>query len=158
MDSQLIIAILLTLLPLIELRGGLPVAIQYAISHNVSVWPVFFAILILNILLIFPIFLFLDYLHHTFIKFKPYEKFFNFFLKRARKKADKVEEKMSTLGFLALTLFVAIPLPLTGAYTGCLVAWLLDLDRKKSIIAIALGVIIAAIIIFLASLGFFSLF
>ena len=55
-------------------------------------------------------------------------------------------------------LFVAVPLPGTGAWSGCLVSWLLGLDRKKSILAISLGVIIAGLIILFASLGVFSLF
>ena len=155
MDLQLIISILLTLMPLIELRGGMPVAIQYAISHNYPIWFVFILIVIVNILIIPIVFLFLDYLNKFFLKFNFYQKFFNFFLERARKKAEKVEKQMKVWGFLALAIFVGIPLPLTGAYTGCLIAWILNLDRKKSILAISAGVVIAAVLVFLASLGLF---
>jgi uncharacterized membrane protein len=60
---------------------------------------------------------------------------------------------MKNLGFLALALFVAIPLPMTGAWTGALIAWLLGLKRWKSFIAIAFGVIIAGILVTLISVG-----
>ena len=53
------------------------------------------------------------------------------------------------MGFLALTLFVGIPLPGTGAWTGCLIAWILGLNRKKSVLSITLGVVIASILVIL---------
>ena len=73
------------------------------------------------------------------------------------RKVDKFEKRHKLLGFAALTLFVAIPLPGTGAWSGSLVSWLLDLDRKKSIISIALGILIAGVIICLATLGLLNL-
>ena len=76
-------------------------------------------------------------------------------LERIRRKADKLEKKMDNWGFLALALFVAVPLPGTGAWTGTLVAWVLGLERWKSFLAIALGVTIAGLIILFASLGIF---
>jgi len=79
-------------------------------------------------------------------------------VKRFQKKVDKFEKRYETLGFLALVLFVSIPLPGTGAWTGCLISWSLGLDRKKSIIVISLGVLIAGIIILLGTLGFINLF
>ena len=75
-----------------------------------------------------------------------------------QKKVDKFEKKYNTTGFLALMIFVAIPLPGTGAWTGCLISWFLDLDRKKSLLYISLGVLIAGIITTLASLGIINIF
>jgi uncharacterized membrane protein len=150
---KLIIAILLTLVPLIELRLGLPLAITYAIEEGISVWPIFLLIVLLNILLIFLVFFFLDYFHEHLIKWKFYRKIFGKVLKRIQKKVDKFEKRQGKWGFLALTLFVSVPLPGTGAWSGCLVSWILGLERKKSILAIALGVIIAGTIIFFATLG-----
>ena len=60
--------------------------------------------------------------------------------------------------FIALVLFVAVPLPGTGAWSGSLVSWVLGLDRGKSILAIALGVLIAGLLIFLGMFGFISFF
>tara|TARA_Y100000310_G_scaffold329841_1_gene400406 strand:+ start:89 stop:370 length:282 start_codon:yes stop_codon:yes gene_type:complete len=89
---------------------------------------------------------------------KIYRNIFDKFLERFQKKVDKFERKYESLGFLALILFVAIPLPITGVWTGCLASWLLGLDRKKSILAIALGVIIAGVLVLLGTLGVINLF
>ncbi|MFH1500650.1 MAG: small multi-drug export protein [archaeon] len=155
--TQLIIAIILTILPIFELRAGLPIAIDYALKSGISVSLIFLLIIIVNVLTIFFIFFFLDYLHGHFMKIKHYRKVFAYFLRRVRNKVDRVERKMGAYQFLALALFVAIPLPGTGAWTGCLISWVLGMKRKQSIASISLGVLIAGIIILALSLGFFSL-
>ncbi|MAH43476.1 ligand-binding protein SH3 [archaeon] len=155
MDFQIIIGLLLTILPIFELRGGLPVIVEYAVRNNVSIWPWFILVLILNIFIIFFIFWFLDTLHERLMNTRFYRKIMDRYLSKIRKKADKLEKKMDNLGFLALALFVAVPLPGTGAWTGTLVAWVLGLERWKSFLAIALGVSIAGLIILFASLGIF---
>ena len=158
MDLRLLYAIILTIFPGTELRLGLPVAMLYAQDNGVSLILIFLLIVLINILLIFFIFFFLDHLHKWLMKFELYEKFFKASLKRFQKRVDKFEKRHATLGFLALTLFVAIPLPGTGAWSGSLISWILGLDRKKSILAIALGVLIAGLLIFLGVLGFMSFF
>ncbi len=157
MDTQLIIAIFLTIAPVFELRGGLPIAIQYALSNNYSIFPIFLIILALNILVIFPILFFLDFFHENLMNFKPYKKTIGKYLEHAQKKADKVEHQMGSWGYLSLALFVGVPLPGTGAWTGSIIIWLLDLDRKKAIPAVATGVCIAGIAILIGTLGFFNL-
>lgn len=158
MDFRLIYALILTILPISELRGGLPLAIIYAIENNIPIIFIFSLVILLNILVIFFIFYFLDNLHNVFMKFRFYKKFFEFYIKKFQKKVDKFEKRYKTLGFFALVLFVAIPIPITGAWSGCLVSWALDLDRRKSIVAISLGVLIAGIIVLLGTLGFINLF
>ena len=158
MDLRILYSVILTLMPISELRIGLPVAITYALDHGISIALVFSIIVLLNILLIFFIFWFLDNLHHVFMRSRLYRRGFSIFLERFQGKVDKFEKKYAVLGFLALTLFVAIPLPGTGAWTGSLLAWLLGLDRKKSILSIAAGVVIAGLLVLLATLGFISLF
>lgn len=158
MIQKLIYAILLTLMPITELRIGLPLAISYALENNIPVFLVFLLIVLTNLLLVFFVFYFLDKIHLCLLKIRPYNRMFNKFLKKFQKKVDKFEKKHKKTGFLALTLFVAVPLPGTGAWSGCLLAWLLDLNRKKSILAISLGIIIAGTIILLGSLGFIKLF
>ena len=69
-----------------------------------------------------------------------------------------MREKIELIGLPALTLFVAIPLPATGAYTGTIIAWLLNLNYKKSFFAIAAGVIIAGIIVTALSTGIITAF
>jgi len=158
MIPKLIYAILLTLMPITELRVGLPIAISYAIENNIPIFLIFLLIVSINILLIFFIFFFLDSIHKYLMNINFYKKIFQKFLRKFQKKVDKFEKKHKEAGFLALVLFVAIPLPGTGAWSGCLLAWILELERKKSIIAISIGVIIAGIIILLGSLGFIELF
>ncbi len=156
--KQIILAIILSMLPISELRGGLPLAVDYALKNNLSIFPIFLLILSFNILVIFLVFFFLDNLHSWFMKLAWYQKVFGFFLNRTRKKADKLEAKFGILGFLALTGFTAVPLPVTGAWTACFIAWVLGLERKKSIFFISLGVLIAGLIVLLASFGVLSLF
>jgi uncharacterized membrane protein len=158
MDLRIIYALILTVMPITELRVGLPLALIYALENNIPIYLIFPLIILLNILVIFFIFYFLDNLHATFMRIKLYRKIFNSYMKRFQKKVDKFEKKYESIGFLALILFVGIPLPGTGAWTGCLVSWILGLDRKKSIFAISLGVLIAGVLILLGTLGFISWF
>ncbi len=146
----------MTILPITELRIGLPVVINYAIKNGLSIFPLFLMVVLLNIGIIFVIFLFLDYLHERFMQIRIYKKIINPFLNRMHRKAIRFQNKFDSLGFLALVLFVGVPLPGTGAWTGVLVAWILGLERKKSILSIAVGVLIAGVIILVGSLGFFS--
>jgi len=152
MELKLLYAIILTILPITELRVGLPIAILYAKENGILF------ILLINLILIFLIFLFLDFLHERLMNLKFYKKFFNFYLKRFQKRVDKFEKRHEALGFLALVIFVAIPLPGTGAWSGCLVSWILGLERKKSILFISVGIIIAGLLIFLGTLGFLRAF
>lgn len=73
-----------------------------------------------------------------------------------QKRIEKFEKSHNSIGFFALFLFVAIPLPLTGAYTGTFLSWVLGLDRRKSIISITLGVLVAGLIIYFGTLGIIS--
>ena len=158
MDLRLIYALILTVLPVTELRAGLPLAIAYALDKGVPVFLIFILVVLLNILVIFFIFYFLDNLHHLFMNIKLYRRLFEKYMGYFQKKIDKFERRYNALGFLALTLFVAVPLPGTGAWTGCLLAWVLGLDRKKSILAIALGVLIAGLFILFGTLGVINYF
>lgn len=158
MINQLVLAILFTLAPILELRAGMPVAIDYAIKNNISLIPIILLIILVNIFVIFFIFWFLDTFHHKLIKLKFYKRFYEMYLRKIQKKVDKFEAKYEAYGMLALCLFVAIPLPGTGAWTGSIIAWILDLERKPSLIAISIGVIIAGILISLASLGILTIF
>ena len=158
MDLKLIYALILTIMPITELRVGLPIAIVYAIEHNIPIMLIFSLIILVNILIIFFIFYFLDNLHANFMNLKFYKKIFRLYIERFQKKMDIFEKKYRSLGFFALILFVAIPLPGTGAWTGCLVSWLFGLDRKKSILAISIGVLIAGIFVLFGTVSFINLF
>ena len=143
--NSFLYALILSILPVSELRGGIPLAIGTGVNPIIA----FLFATAANILMIPIIFFFLDYFHVHFMKVRPYEKLFNLYVRRLRK---KVETK--TLGFFLLFSFVAIPLPGTGAYTGCILSWFFQMQRKKSTYTIALGVLTAGIIITLVSTGF----
>ena len=155
MDVQILLGFLLTVLPVTELRVGLPIIVEYTVRQGVSVWPYFLIVLVLNILVIFLIFMFLDSLHKLFMNWKFYRRAIGAVLTRLQKKIEKVRNGMNRWGYLALMCFVAVPVPGSGAWAGTLIAWTLGLNRWKSFVAIASGVIIAGFLILFASLGFF---
>jgi uncharacterized membrane protein len=156
--NNLILAIILSFLPISELRGGLPIAVKYALDNNLSLSLIFFVIVLVNILAIFFAFFFMDYLHNHFMKLSAYRRFFTKYMKRIEKSGKKVEKRMGFIGYFALMLFVSIPFPTTGAWTGSVIAWFLKLDRKKSLIAISSGVVLAGLIVLSISLGVFNNF
>jgi len=158
MDIQILIGLILTVLPFIELRGGLPVIVEYATRNGLSIWPYFVIVLILNILVILLIFMFFDLLHKIFMRLQWYRKVIGKILSRLQKRMDKVQKRMDSWGYLALMLFVAVPLPVTGAWSGSLIAWALGLDRWKSFLAIAAGIVIAGLLVLFASFGLLSFF
>ena len=83
-------------------------------------------------------------------------KFFTFCLEKGHKGGEKLKQKAGRGLFVALLLFVGIPLPGTGAWTGTLAASLLDMDFKSSVFAVLFGVVLAGIIMGLASAGVFG--
>ncbi|RPJ09636.1 MAG: ligand-binding protein SH3 [Spirochaetaceae bacterium] len=107
----------------------------------------FFFCTVVNFLVIPFAFFFLETIHKFMLRFKLYKSFSDKILERARNKVKKVVTKY---GYFGLAIFVAIPLPLTGAYTGVLGAWMLGMDKVKSMIAIAAGVLTAGALVFLA--------
>lgn len=140
MIKTYILTAALSLIPISELRGAIP----YGYFNGLSM-PVSMLIAIVFNAAVYPIALiFLQTIHTLLYKWNFYKNFFDKTLKKAR---NKVEGKIQTYGVIGLALFVAIPLPVTGAWTGSLVAWALGLDKKKSFAAILLGVLIASIII-----------
>lgn len=154
-----LLGVFLTIVPLIELRGGLPVALYAVRGSGIEmIFLTFLLVVLINVLLIFFVFFFLEKIHHRLLKWRFYSKSFEKYLNRIQKKIDNLESKEGILVFVTLFLFVGIPLPMTGAYTGTFLAWFLGLDKRKSLVAISLGVLCAGIIIFLASNGLISFF
>ncbi len=131
----------LSLLPISELRGGIP----YAMTVGGAPWWLAFVFCVLMNALAAPIALiFLNTVHKLFYRWAWYRKIFDRFLESKRKNVEKTIEKF---GYWGLLVFVAIPLPFTGAWTGALGAWMLGLKRRKSIAFIILGVFIAGVIV-----------
>lgn len=142
-----LIVFFISILPILELRGGLIAAsllnlnplTGYIISIIGNTLPVPFILLFINKIL--------DCMGKSKIKWM--NKLSKWLDKKARKHKDSIEK----YGYLGLTLFVGIPLPGTGAWTGCLAASVLNMDKKKSFISIMLGIIMASIIMMLISYG-----
>ena len=144
--NPIILAIFLSMAPISELRGGIP----FAMLNGINPLAAYIICVIANIAVVPLIFFFLDTLHHQFYRIKVYKRIFDKFVERTRKKLHKKVEKY---GYLGLTLFVAVPLPVTGAWTGTLGAWLFGMDKMKAMLAILLGVLIAGVIVTAAMLA-----
>ncbi|MEO0183911.1 MAG: small multi-drug export protein, partial [candidate division WOR-3 bacterium] len=131
---------LTSMIPVVELRGALPLAINlFKIP-----WPRAFLISFLGNILPVPFILyFLKPITNILSRLILFKRFFDWLFTRTRRKSAMIE-KYEEVG---LMLFVAIPLPGTGAWTGALLAYLLDLDYKKALFYIALGVFMAGIIV-----------
>jgi len=138
--DPLLKAMLFSLLPVSELRGGIPIAVL----GGINIYTAFIACVIANILVIPFVFLFLETIHQGLYNLSWYRKIADKFLERTRKKVHKKVEKY---GYFGLFLFTAIPLPITGAYTATVGAWFLGMNRWKSFGAITTGVLCAGIIV-----------
>ena len=145
---------LVSMIPLIELRGSIPIGLGMGLN---PVW-LYIICIIGNMLPVPFIFFFARKILVWGSDKKFIGKFFKFCLEKGEKGGRKLQEKAGHGLYVALFLFVGIPLPGTGAWTGTLAASLLDMDFKKSSIAIMAGVILAGIIMGLASAGVFGAF
>ena len=149
-----LIVFLVSMVPLIELRGAIP----YATAMNLNM-PLSFLIAILGNMLPVPIIYFFARKVLVWGKDKKYiGKFFTFCLNKGEKAGKKLSEKAGGSVYIALFLFVGIPIPGTGAWTGTLGASLLDLDFKKSVISILLGICLAGLIMYLGTTGILKIF
>lgn len=144
-----ILVFIISLLPILELRGGLLAASllgldpipSYIISMVGNLFPIPFILWFINRIL--------DWMRNS----KHFSKIANWLDKKVVKHKSSIEK----FGFWGLVLFVGIPLPGTGAWTGSLIASVLKMDRKKSFLAIILGVIMASIIMMFISFGLIRL-
>lgn len=141
-----IIVILIAMLPISELRGAIPVAITV---FNFSITKSFFLALTGNFLFVIPLLLFLNNLHIYFMKLYWYNKFFTWWMNKIKARSKIVEE----FKFLGLIIFVGIPLPMTGAWSGCVASYLLGIKFWHAVLGCFLGILIAGIIVTLTTIG-----
>ncbi len=154
---KILVVLLISMIPLVELRGAIPVAI--GMDLGLPEWLVLIVAIIGNIIPIPIIYLFARKVLNwgsTKCKWQWFKKLCDFCLKKGEKAGGKLEKKVKSGIYWALFLFVAIPIPGTGAWTGTLAASILNLDFKKTMIAIIAGVLVAGIIMLLFSLGVFK--
>ena len=139
-----LIVFVISMVPIVELRGAIPIA--ESLGLNIALY---YPIAIIGNMLPVPvIYLFARKVLEWWKDKKLTKKFFTWCLEKGEKGGEKLKKSAGNSGiFWALLLFVGIPLPGTGAWTGTLAASFLNLDFKTSISAVALGVILAGIII-----------
>jgi uncharacterized membrane protein len=148
MIEEIAWVLLITISPITELRVGIPWGIHSGLDPLLT----FLIAIIANALIFFPIFFALRLFYDKALSRIP---LFNKYLDSLRKRGKPIVEKH---GFWGLTLFVAIPLPITGAYTGTILAWLMEMNWRKAFAAIGVGVVIVGIIILLGTLGIIQVF
>ena len=140
-----LIVFLISLMPILELRGGLIAAALLGLN----IVPAFIICIIGNLLPIPFILWFITPIFNKLKKTKHLSKFVNKIEKKALSKKDKIEKAE----FWGLFFFVGIPLPGTGGWTGSLIASLISMDKKKAMLAITCGVLLAGLIVGSLSFG-----
>lgn len=144
MSSEFVV-FFISMIPILELRGGILVARML----DIPMWQAIIACVIGNII---PIPFILLFIKKIFSWLKPV-KFIGKIIEKLEARAMNKSDNIKKMEFWGLMLFVGIPLPGTGAWTGALIASLLDIDIKKSSLAILLGITLATIIMCLISYG-----
>ena len=143
--SKEVIIFIISLMPILELRGGLLAAtlldVEFVRAAVICI--------IGNILPIPIVLLFLRFVLDLFEKWSVTKKIVTWLEKKVEEKREQIDK----YGYLGLIIFVGIPLPGTGAWTGSLLAVMLGLNRKKSFVCILIGVMMAAIIMSILSYG-----
>lgn len=152
MFLKYLIVFLISMVPIVELRGALP----FAVGFQLPLIPSYIVCVIGNMIPVPFIYLFARKVLLWGAGKKYIGKFFSFCLEKGEKGGQRLKEKAGRGLFVALLLFVGIPLPGTGAWTGTLAASLLDMDFKSSVLAAMGGVLLAGIIMGVASTGVFN--
>lgn len=150
--KKYLIIFLISMVPLVELRGAIPVAV----GMQLPLVPSYIIAVLGNMIPVPFIFLFARKVLEWGKDKKIIGGFFTWCLEKGQKGGEKLTAKAGRGVYFALLLFVGIPLPGTGAWTGTLAASFLNLDFRKSVIYVMAGVILAGIIMLAASLGVFG--
>lgn len=152
MVKNYLIIFLISMVPLIELRGAIP----FSQAMQLPIVPSYIVSILGNMIPVPIIYLFA----RNFLEWGQDKKLIGricrFFLEKGTLAGEKLQKKAGKGIFLALLLFVGIPLPGTGAWTGTLAASLLNMKFRQTVIAVMLGVLLAGCIMMAGSLGLFS--
>ena len=150
--TKYIIVFFVSMVPLIELRGAVPIAVGF----EIPLLQAFIISVIGNMLPVPIIYLFARKVLIWGKDKKVIGKFFTFCLEKGEAGGNKLKAKAGRGLYFALFIFVGIPLPGTGAWTGTLAASILDMDFKKTVAAVMCGVVLAGVIMGVASAGVFG--
>ena len=149
-----LIIFLMSMVPIIELRG----AMVYAVGYDLPYIPALITCVLGNMLPVPIIYFFARKVLEWGADKKYIGKIFTWFLEKGEKAGQKLTKAAGRGGlFLALLLFVGIPLPGTGAWTGTLGAGFLNMGFKSTVVSVSLGVVLAGIIMAVVSSGVFSI-
>lgn len=151
LNGEFILTLLVSMLPVVELRGGIP----FGVAAGLPVWAAYLAAVIGNLL---PAPFIVVYIRRIFMFMRQHMPRLNSVVDKMEQKAHLKSASVLKYQYLGLAIFVAIPLPGTGAWTGALVAAFLDMRLKKALPSIAGGVLSAGLIISILSYGVKSLF
>ncbi|WP_370574363.1 COG2426 family protein [Methanomethylovorans sp.] len=143
--------ILISSLPVAELRGSIPIAILQYQMHPAEAY---LLAVIGNMIPVIPLLLYLEPVSNYLRRFRLWDKFFNWLFTRTHHNHSATFEKYGTLG---LAIFVAIPLPATGAWSGCAAAFVFGICFRHALVAITAGVLIAGLVVTVVTLGGLSL-
>ena len=145
----------IAMIPILELRGAIPWALASPPYGGGLDWSTAYLFAVLgNFLPVIPILLFLEPVSNSLRRYSIFDRFFEWLFRRTRRKGKMIER----YEMLGLMLFVGIPLPVTGAWTGAVAAFIFGVRFWNSVIAIIGGICLAGVIVTLASLGVLSIF
>ncbi len=142
---------LMAMLPIVELRGAIPFGVSV---HGMSYGQAYLISVIGNLVPVIPLLLALGPVERWMGRWRPMRRFFDWVFARSRRRGKLIER----FKFLGLLLFVGIPLPVTGAWTGAAAAYVFGLPLKRSFPAIVMGVMLAGVVVSLAWAGGLTLF
>ncbi len=151
LNGEFLLTLLVSMVPVVELRGGIP----FGVAAGLPVWAAYLAAVIGNLL---PVPFIVVYIRRIFMFMRQHMPRLNSVVDRMEQKAHLKSASVLKYQYLGLAIFVAIPLPGTGAWTGALVAAFLDMRLKKAMPSIVGGVLSAGLIISILSYGVKSLF
>ena len=150
--GKYILVFLVSMVPLIELRGAVPIAVGLGLNEFISL-----AVAVVGNMIPVPIiYLFARKVLEWGKDKKVIGKFFTWCLNKGERGGQKLEAKAGRGLYWAVFIFVGIPLPGTGAWTGTLAASMLKLDFKKTVMAVMGGVVLAGLIMLVLSMGVFE--
>ena len=151
MAGEFVWTMLVSMIPVVELRGGIP----FGVAAGLPVWAAFLAAMIGNLI---PVPFIIVYIRRIFQWMRRRLPRLDGLVDRLEQKAHLKGKRVTKDHYLGLALFVAIPLPGTGAWTGSLAAAFLDMPLRKALPSVILGVLAAGLVISIVSYGIVSLF
>lgn len=150
-SGEFLLTLLVSMVPVVELRGGIP----FGVAAGLPVWAAYVAAVIGNML---PVPFIIVYIRRIFQWMRRRMPRLNSLVDKLERKAHLKGQTVSRYKYLGLAIFVAIPLPGTGAWTGALAAAFLDMPLRRAIPSIFAGVLVAGIAISILTYGVSSLF